>query len=141
MAGRLDLGDLDNDRNFNAVRAYNASKLENILFTQELHRRYHARGLATAAFHPGLIASNLASESDSRVMRLLATNPIIRRVVLVSPDQGADQLVWLAETRPGTDWESGTYYEKRKPAKRANSQARDADLARGLWERSEKLIG
>jgi hypothetical protein len=50
-------------------------------------------------------------------------------------------MIWLAESVPGTDWVSGTYYEKRKPARRNNPQALDADLARQLWDRSEQLLG
>lgn len=46
---------------------------------------------------------------------------IATRAMLISPDKGADQLVWLAESLPGTDWESGTYYVKRKPARRMYS--------------------
>ena len=139
MAGKLDIDDLDHDANFSAVRAYNATKLENILFTKELHRRYHAQGISTAAFHPGNVASSFATESASRLMRFITTNRITR-AMLATPEKGADQLVWLAESQPGADWESGTYYEKRKPAKRVNRQALDADLARNLWERSEQLI-
>jgi uncharacterized protein YbjT (DUF2867 family) len=55
-------------------------------------------------------------------------------------EKGADQMVWLAEGRPGEDWESGTYYEKRKPASRTNPQALDDGLAEWLWERSEDLL-
>jgi NAD(P)-dependent dehydrogenase (short-subunit alcohol dehydrogenase family) len=138
-AGKLDIDDLDHDRNFTAVRAYTAAKLENILFTKELHRRYHAQGISTAAFHPGNVATSFATESDSRLMRFIVTNRIIR-AMLISPEKGADQLVWLAQGRAGVDWESGTYYEKRMPAKRVNPQALDADLALRLWDRSQQLL-
>ncbi|CAA9542632.1 MAG: Putative oxidoreductase [uncultured Thermomicrobiales bacterium] len=141
MAGKLDLEDLDNERDFNALRAYNAAKLENILFTKELHRRYHDQGVSAAAFYPGNIATSFGSETDSRIIKFIATNPIARSILLTTPDKGVDQLVWLAETRPGVEWQSGNYYEKRKPAKRINPQALDADLARELWERSQQLIG
>ncbi len=73
-------------------------------------------------------------------MKFISTNPVTRSM-LISPDKGADQLVWLAEGQPGTDWESGTYYEKRKPARRINPQGLDASLARELWDRSEQLAG
>jgi NAD(P)-dependent dehydrogenase (short-subunit alcohol dehydrogenase family) len=96
MAGRLDIDDLDLDRHFSPVRVYNAAKLENILFTRELHRRYHARGISAAAFYPGNVASSFAAESDSRLMKFIATNRVTR-AMLISPDKGADQLVWIAE--------------------------------------------
>jgi NAD(P)-dependent dehydrogenase (short-subunit alcohol dehydrogenase family) len=140
LATRLDLSDLDLDRKYDAVRAYGAAKLENILFTAELNRRYGAKGVAAVAFHPGNIASSFGSQTESRLMRFITTNPVTRKVMLASPEKGADQLVWLAETAPGATWEPGTYYEKRRPAKRVNAQVHDAELARQLWDRSEELL-
>ncbi|PSL03656.1 short-subunit dehydrogenase [Haloactinopolyspora alba] len=139
MADTLDVDDLDHDRNFGPVRVYNAAKLENILFTRELHRRYHSHGLSAAAFHPGNVATSFGTRSESRLMRFITTNRITR-AMLTTPEKGADQLAWLAESRPGVEWESGTYYEKRRPAKRTNRQADDAVLARRLWDRSEELL-
>ncbi|GAA2050652.1 hypothetical protein GCM10009779_43990 [Polymorphospora rubra] len=144
FAKEVDLNDLDHDRNHDPVRAYGAAKLENILFTTELHRRYRASGLSAASFYPGNVWTNFASETTSPVMRFvrfLGSNPLIRRVLLSTPDQGADQIVWLAEGVPGTDWQSGAYYFRRRASTPRNPRALDADLARGLWERSEELLG
>ncbi|WP_432840886.1 SDR family NAD(P)-dependent oxidoreductase [Dactylosporangium sp. CA-092794] len=140
LAGKLDLDDLNHDRNFDPIRVYNAAKLENVLFTIELHRRYHAQGIAAVAIHPGNVASSFGAQTTSRLMRFITTSPLTRPM-LITPERGADQLVWLAETRPGADWEPGRYYVKRKPAKRLNPQALDAGLARRLWEQSEQLVG
>ena len=140
---QIDLADLDHDRHFDAVHAYGAAKLENILFTSELHRRYHAGGLSAASFYPGNVVTNFGAEATSPVIRLVrrvASNPIAQRVLFSSPEQGADQLVWLAEGTPGTDWQSGAYYYKRRASKPRNPQALDATLARGLWERSQELV-
>ena len=41
---------------------------------------------------------------------------------------------------PGRDWPTGEYFERNKVA-RSNPQARDAALARGLWDRSAELVG
>lgn len=57
-----------------------------------------------------------------------------------TPQKAAGQLVWLAEGRPGTDWESGVYYERRKPAKRIHPQTRDSNVARQLWDESMHLL-
>jgi NAD(P)-dependent dehydrogenase (short-subunit alcohol dehydrogenase family) len=138
MTGKIEMDDLEHDRDFNANVAYGTAKLENILFTTELHRRYHDRGISSAAFHPGVVATGFAAESHSW-LRHMYTNPI-GRLFMTSPEKGADQLVWLAEGRPGEDWESGTYYEKREPASRNNPQALDDGLAEWLWERSEELL-
>jgi NAD(P)-dependent dehydrogenase (short-subunit alcohol dehydrogenase family) len=138
LLGKLEMGDLEHDEDFTPQRAYGTAKLENILFTVELDRRYGAHGIAAAAFHPGGVATNFAAESDSW-MRHVYKNPI-GRLFMASPEKGAEQLVWLAESRPGEDWQSGLYYEKGKPAKRTNPQALDPELAVWLWERSEELL-
>ncbi|MET7392819.1 SDR family NAD(P)-dependent oxidoreductase [Dactylosporangium sp. NPDC005572] len=144
FAKEIDLNDLDHDRNYDPVRAYSAAKLENILFTTELHRRYHASGISAASFYPGNVVTNFASDTTSPIMRLvrfLATKPLLPRLMRLStPDQGADQIVWLTEGTPGTDWEPGSYYYKRRAVPPRNPQALDADLARGLWRRSEELL-
>ena len=136
--GNLDINDLDAASGYKAMRAYGTSKLENILFTRELHRRYHDQGITTAAFHPGNVASNFSSESDSRVARLIYGTPL-KRILLITPEKGAGELVWLATSVPGSDWESGQYYDKHKPGA-VNKQAEDPQLAVQLWERSAALV-
>jgi NAD(P)-dependent dehydrogenase (short-subunit alcohol dehydrogenase family) len=134
--GRIDLDDLDNERKYSPNRAYGTAKLANILFTRELHRRYSDRGLVTAAFHPGVVATSFSTGSTS-IMRVVYQSVLKR--MLISPDKGADTLVWLASTAAGVDWQSGEFYEKRR-VQTANSQAADAGLATALWERSVDMV-
>ncbi len=68
------------------------------------------------AFHPGNVASSFGKQSQSRLMRFITTNAVTR-AMMITPEKGADQLVWLAEGRPGADWQPGEYYEKRRPAR------------------------
>jgi len=133
---RFDINDLDAARSYSTNRAYGNAKLANILFTAELHTRYNAEGISTAAFHPGGVATNFAAESTSP-MRLAYTS-FLKRFML-TPDQGADTLIWLANSTPGRDWTSGGYYTKRALSK-ANKQAYDVGLARELWERSVGMV-
>ncbi|MDR7385728.1 SDR family NAD(P)-dependent oxidoreductase [Promicromonospora iranensis] len=139
LFGHLDLDDLDHDRDFTPHRAYGTAKLENILFTTELHRRFHDQGLSSAAFHPGVVATSFGTESTS-LLRPLYQNRI-GKLVLATPERGAAQLVRFAQTEPGVGWQSGEYYERGRVARRVNPQARDADLARRLWDRTAELTG
>lgn len=134
--GNVDVDDLDAAGKYSTNRAYGTAKLENILFTTELHYRYHGAGISTAAFHPGGVATNFAADSTSWFR--FAYKTFIKRFML-TPEQGADTLVWLVSSQPGQDWVSGAYYAKRALAK-ANKQAYDSDLARKLWERSEAIV-
>lgn len=140
LYGKIDLDDLNNERRYSANKAYGDAKLANILFTRELHRRYESHGIRAAAFHPGLIRTSFAQGSTSTSMRMLYSNPLATPI-LRTADDGADQLVWLAETEPGTEWSSGGYYEKRRVPRRVNPQMYDAALAEALWEKSSALCG
>ncbi|MBE1878454.1 SDR family NAD(P)-dependent oxidoreductase [Myceligenerans pegani] len=143
FAGTIDLDDLGHERNYEPARAYSAAKLENILFTTELHRRYHAAGISAASFYPGNVSTNFASETTNPIMRavrFLDTRTPFGSLLLSTPAEGADQIVWLATGTPGIDWHSGSYYYKRRASTPRNAQARDADFARRFWERTESLL-
>ena len=135
--GKLDLDDLDNSRAWGANKAYGDAKLANVLFTTELQRRYGPRGVNAVAFHPGVIRTNFANDTSSP-MRLFYRTPLAR--LMTSAETGGARLTWLADGTPGVTWQPGRYYEKDKVAS-VNPQVEDAALAKGLWERSEALLG
>ena len=134
---RVNLDDLDLAHGYTGLRAYKASKLANVLFTRELARRWDPLGVAAAAVHPGLVRSQWGHSGPAAV-RLFMKSPLRR--MMRSPEQGADTLVWLSTTGPGTDWQSGGYFADRKPAS-AKRDADDPDLAAALWERSALMCG
>jgi NAD(P)-dependent dehydrogenase (short-subunit alcohol dehydrogenase family) len=136
--GHLDLDDLDSTRAFDTKKAYATSKLENILFTRELDRRYAGRGIRAVAYHPGNIASNFASDTTSN-WRFIYNSPL-RHVALTSPEKGTRTLLWLVNGTPGTTWTPGLFYVKRKPSI-PSPQAADDALAASLWNRSAQLAG
>ncbi|MCC9196515.1 SDR family NAD(P)-dependent oxidoreductase [Arthrobacter sp. zg-Y820] len=137
LFAHFDVDDLEARRKYSPNRAYGNAKLANILFTRELDARYRGQGISAAAFHPGGVASSFAAGSTStmRVMYRTALNRF-----LISPDQGAQTLVWLATSVPGEDWQSGKYYYKRKIST-ANKDAYDAALATRLWNQSAAMVG
>ena len=67
-------------------------------------------------------------------------NPIIRRFI-TTPAKGADQLVWLATTQPGSDWEPGAYFESKHKAMKVNPQTRSKEAAEALWDSSKDFAG
>lgn len=134
LLGKVTIDDLQNTHRHRPSTAYALTKLAIILFTKELHRRYHDGGLSVAAFHPGYVNSNFGPASGSRLLAFMARYTPAERFTATS-DEGADQLVWLASSTPGVDWKSGEYYSRHKIAK-ANRAAYDPALARELWERT-----
>ncbi len=133
MGFRFDPEDLDMRRGFSQHLAYGSTKLANILFTRELHRRYHALGLNVAAFHPGIVGTSFASGTRSPMN--LVYHSGLSRLMMKTPREGADTLVWLAQGTPGKDWESGGYYVQRRKAP-ISRKAQNDGLAAALWEKS-----
>ena len=135
--GRVDLANLDSEKRYRGVNAYNNAKLAQILFTRELDRRYRSQGLASVAFNPGNIETNFAQQPGD-TNGWIAQSPTLRRLIVSSPEAGADTLAYLAKGTPGVDFPSGEYFVKRKVT-RAKKQAYDADLAQALWDRSVSM--
>jgi NAD(P)-dependent dehydrogenase (short-subunit alcohol dehydrogenase family) len=131
---RATIDDLENTARRRPSTAYALSKLAIVLFTRELHRRHHAGGLSVAAVHPGYVKSNFGPASGSRLLAFSAKYSPTKFLTPTS-DAGADQLVWLASSTPGTDWRSGEYYSRHKIVK-ANRLAYDPRLAGELWDRT-----
>jgi len=130
--------DLEVAQGYTQRIAYGNAKLEMILFAKELNARYHDAGLSAAAFHPGNVASNFASDTDS-LLRFVYHTPL-RRLLLISPAKGARTLVWLAAGTPGTDWRSGEYFVKCKVSDAVDPHAVDPENARRLWEESTTMV-
>jgi NAD(P)-dependent dehydrogenase (short-subunit alcohol dehydrogenase family) len=129
--------DLDMTERYDGLRAYQASKLANVLFARELARRWGPLGVSAAAVHPGMVRSQWG-RSGPVAVRLVMNSPL--RLAMRSPERGADTLVWLSTSVPGQDWQSGGYFADRKPTV-ANRAADDRDLAAELWDRSALMCG
>lgn len=118
--------------------AYGNAKLANILFTRELHRRFHPQGLSVAAVHPGVVATSF-SRSTLSPMRLIYNSALIRLPAFKTSAQGAEPLIQLARGTPGADWVSGTYYSGTRQAAPSRMAGDDA-AALALWDYSEKAV-
>ena len=134
--GRLDLSDLENERDYSAWRAYGTAKLMNILHAAEINRRF--RGVHGVSFHPGVVATGFAREGAGFTRVLYES--FLRRIFMITPEKGADTLVWLATSTPDRDWTPGGFYVKRKLT-RTSRQASDPELAKQLWDWSERAVG
>ncbi|MFC9059320.1 hypothetical protein ACFTXB_14865, partial [Streptomyces sp. NPDC057074] len=86
--------------------------------------------------HPGNVASSFGNYTNSKLIRFAYRT---LSWALITPEKGADTLNWLIAEEPGTTWEPGRYYYKRKPAK-TSPRAADPDLAAQLWDRSAAMM-
>jgi NAD(P)-dependent dehydrogenase (short-subunit alcohol dehydrogenase family) len=134
-AASLDLDDLSLEHGWNSWRSYSNSKLANILFTRELARRLDGTGVTANCAHPGVVRTGFGRESRP----LLRFGLTLARPFLLSPERGADTIVYLASS-PDVAGETGGYYVKRQ-RREPSAAARDDAAARKLWDISEKMTG
>jgi len=74
--GRIDFDDIQGEQSYSGARAYNQSKLANLLFTYELAKRLQGSGVAANALHPGLVSTAFGAEDPSLTQRLMV--PLLR---------------------------------------------------------------
>ena len=134
-AARLDLDDPNLEHGWSSWRSYSNSKLANILFTRELARRLDGTGVTANCLHPGVVRTGFGRDARP-LMRVGIT---IAKPFMLSPDRGADTMVYLASS-PDVAAKTGGYYVKRQ-LREPSAAARDDGLARRLWEVSERLTG
>jgi len=134
--GRIDFDDLQGEHDYNGQRAYNQSKLANVLFTYELARRLEGTGVTANVLHPGVVRTRFGQEDSGRWMRLML--PVVRPF-MKSPEQGARTSVHLASAPELADV-SGRYFANSAPRK-SSARSYDAQVAARLWEVSAELTG
>lgn len=134
--GRIDFDDLQGEHDYSGARAYNQSKLANVLFTYELARRQRSDQVTANALHPGLVSTSFGADDPGRAQRVLV--PFLRPF-LASPATGAKTSIELASA-PALQGSTGQFFTKRGP-KRSSKRSYDEAAAARLWRVSAQLVG
>lgn len=142
---QLDFDNLDLEGGYRPTRAYQQSKLANLLFTSELQRRLDRSDSpvrATAA-HPGYSATNLQSHHANPLMT--TAMQIANKVVATSAEFGSRPTVHAATADlPGDTYVGPTRMRGTRgapgPVGRSKA-AQDTEAASRLWQLSEERTG
>ncbi|MCU1481222.1 MAG: short-chain dehydrogenase/reductase [Subtercola sp.] len=146
LIGSIDFADLNwQHKAYKAYPAYGQSKLANLVFTMELQRRLEEVGSSVVATssHPGISATNLM-HAEGRGVRFQLEKASMA-LVAQTPAAGALPTLFAATADvpgntyvgPGRLWGLRGAPKIIRPARRA----RDAAVARRLWNESEQLTG
>jgi NAD(P)-dependent dehydrogenase (short-subunit alcohol dehydrogenase family) len=130
---RMHFGDLQFENRYHPFEAYGQSKLANILFTHELARRLHPSNITVNALHPGVVATNIAS--DNFLIRNLAR--LFMGFIGKSSKEGAETPIYLATDRE-VEGVTGKYFVDCE-AVRSAPQSYDENAEQRLWEISLEL--
>jgi len=118
---------------YKGMAAYGQSKLANILFTKELIRRHP--NICSHSLHPGVVSTEIAGKNNNK--KLWGILWTVFSPFMLSSTKGAKTSVYLATSSEALQT-NGKYFEKQKE-KEPSAVAKDAALAKQLWEISEEL--
>jgi NAD(P)-dependent dehydrogenase (short-subunit alcohol dehydrogenase family) len=134
--GRLDPNDVMFERRrYTSTRAYNQSKLANVMFTTELAARLEGSGVSVNCVTPGLVATDLMREHwwfGPRWLRPVWSS------WLLSPESAATRVVRIA-TSDALDGVTGECFAGTLRPASLPHRARDAEATRELWDLSARL--
>ncbi len=134
---KLNWDDIQLRRHYNPLRAYNQTKLANVLFTLELNRRLRADSHVRAfAADPGLVNTALGLKSNSFIARRVWD---IRRRGGITPEESAKGIVYLA-SEPSIQDATDIYWKHGKP-QRPSTYALNSEAAAQLWKLSSQMCG
>jgi NAD(P)-dependent dehydrogenase (short-subunit alcohol dehydrogenase family) len=134
--GQIDFNDLQGERFYSGARAYNQSKLANVLFTYELARKLRTTAVTANALHPGVVRTAFGAEDPRRAQRLLV--PLLRPF-MKGPARGAATSIHLASA-PDLEHTTGGYFANSK-TKRSSGRSYEEEVATRLWRVSANLVG
>lgn len=131
--GRIDFNDLQGSRRYSQHRAYNQSKLANVLFTVELGRRLSTSGdwagaVTAVAVEPGFVRTGMVPPFPFNLAGFLRT----------TPERAAVTIVALATGDLTGD--NGTLFAHTGRPTRITGPAANPDLAKRLWAASTDLV-
>jgi retinol dehydrogenase 14 len=132
--GNIDFDDLMGEQKYSGSRAYNQSKLANVMFAYELAKRLEGTGVTSTALHPGLTSTAFSAEDPA--LGLLVT---ILRPFMKSPRRGAETPVYLASS-PQAEGLTGQFFANRK-VKESHKSSYDTAITGRLWQVSADLVG
>jgi NAD(P)-dependent dehydrogenase (short-subunit alcohol dehydrogenase family) len=135
---KLDLDNLQGERNYSWMGAYRVSKLGVVFFTTELARRIEGSGVTVVVVSPGPSKTNFGGGGPSGLMG--AVFSVLKHTPLLKPpDEAAEGVVWAA-TAPQLAATPGAFYMRHKRQK-LKGAATDPALAAKVWAMSEEQTG
>ena len=133
----INFDDIQFKQKYSGWKAYQQSKLANIMFTYELARRIQGSGVTANALHPGFVNTNFLQVFNDAPAGWLIRS--LASVIAMSPEKGARTSIYLASS-PEVEGVSGRYFVKEKPVE-SSPQSRDQAAWERLWRLSVEMTG
>ncbi|CAH8681054.1 unnamed protein product [Schistosoma rodhaini] len=129
--GDIDVNNLNlRGEQYGPFKAYNQSKLANVLYVRELAKHLDGLKVIPMAVHPGAVRTEISNTGDHRYQLFL-------RAVGISPWEGAQTALYCTLIN---DPVPGGYYSNCE-REELTEKALNETLSRKLWDASRELVG
>ena len=129
----MEFENLNGEQEYKAWKAYQKSKLANVLFTYELLKKVPGN-ITVNCLHPGFVATNFGHNNGGFFGPVLK---IAQRISAIDPEEGAKTSIFLCSA-PEVKGVSGKYFYKCKP-KTSSRESRNMDTGKRLWQISSDI--
>ncbi|MBT3928477.1 MAG: SDR family NAD(P)-dependent oxidoreductase [Rhodospirillaceae bacterium] len=133
---QVDLDDPQGEAGYSGWRAYQASKLANILFTYHLAGKLSSSSVSANCLHPGFVASKFAHNNGGWLKWMMI---VVQQLAAINEEKGARTSVYLASASEA-EGVSGKYFIKSEIAE-SNAASHEGAAQERLWQISEALTG
>jgi len=131
----IDFDNLQGEKNYSGWKAYQMSKLENILFSFELADRLKNTKITVNTFHPGFVDTNFGDNNGGFFGNLLK---VAKKLIAINEDKGSETSTYLCSSAE-VDNVTGKYFDKCK-MKTSSPQSRDMETRKKLWNLTEEIL-
>ena len=129
----MEFENLNGEQEYKAWKAYQKSKLANVLFTYELLEKV-PEDITVNCLHPGFVATNFGHNNGGFFGPVLK---IAQRISAIDPEEGAKTSIFLCSA-PEVKGVSGKYFYKCQP-KTSSRESRNMDTGKRLWQISSDI--
>ena len=129
----IEFENLNGEQEYKAWKAYQKSKLANVLFTYELLKKVPGN-ITVNCLHPGFVATNFGHNNGGFFGPVLK---IAQRISAIDPEEGAKTSIFLCSA-PEVKGFSGKYFYKCQP-KTSSRESRNMDTGKRLWQISSDI--
>ena len=134
--GKIDYESFKKNKGYFIMKAYEQSKLANVLFTAELVERLKGTRITANSLHPGSMVRTGIGDKDMPWYVKFVWG-LASKIVGMSIEDGAKTSVYLASSS-AVNGVTGKYFNKCK-VQEESKLAKDRQLALELWRRSEEM--
>ena len=134
--GKIDYESFKTNKGYFILKAYEQSKLANVLFTAELAERLKGTRITANSLHPGsMVRTGIGDKGTSGFVKFFWG--LASRIGGMSIEDGAKTSVYLASSS-AVNGVTGKYFNKCK-VQEESKLSKDRQLQQELWKESEKL--